>query len=136
MTSSAGKPSVTISGYGELLSLHKTIMEAKFHPNPENRDVLGSPHVAGIANAVMHAIIDHEVSAGRAKKAQGWRDWRQLKNQSWVGDRIIEQVQRNPNWMRLSADQKDHYLSAAVAPMTATPSEVETLRRRGDGGPP
>ena len=34
---------IKISGYGELLALHKTIMEAKFYQKPENNYVAASP---------------------------------------------------------------------------------------------
>ena len=59
--------------YYELLNLHKTLLEAKFHTNPENELVAGSPLVAKVYIQVRDLLIESE-------KGSQWKNWFQLSN--------------------------------------------------------
>ena len=123
-------PTVTVSGMADLLALHKTIMEAKFHQDPDNADVLGSPLLARIANDVVDALILTEQQAGRAAKAASWQAFRQLSSRQWVADRVYKQVLQNANWAKWDTAYRDSYLRDALAPFLPTSAEVAALRAR------
>lgn len=59
--------------YFSLLSLHRALLEAKFHPAPEDESVSGSPLVANISIQVRDLLIASE-------QGSQWRDWFQLSN--------------------------------------------------------
>lgn len=68
------KKEVVISDYHELLALHRSLIEAKFHPNPEDFHVSASPFVANISNRVVNALINIDAQKDPAKK-KSWEDW-------------------------------------------------------------
>lgn len=123
---------LTVSNPMELLALHKAIMEAKFHENPENQDVLGSPLLAAIADQVMDAIINAEDAVGNSSKASSWRTFRRLSSNTWIAERVYRQVVRNPNWRAFDDVSRTRYLICALAPFQATSSELDNLRQRID----
>ena len=45
-----------LSDYYDLLNLHKALMEAKFHDNPDNEYISGSPIIAKIMNEIVEKI--------------------------------------------------------------------------------
>ncbi len=49
--------------YYEILNLHKALLEAKFHLNPDNELVSGSPLVADIYVQVRELLINSNKSA-------------------------------------------------------------------------
>lgn len=133
MTSKAPQPRdgiVTIAGMPDLLAVHKTIMEAKFHENPGSTDILGSPILARIANEVVDAMITTERQAGHDARAADWAAFRKLSSRRWVVDSVRRQVSRNPNWANWDNDFRDTYLRNALAPFVPTNAEVAALREQ------
>lgn len=64
-----------IDSYPELLALFRAVIEAKFHPNPEDLDIPGSTILADVANRLVRAKVDEEVKLyGEAARSR-WRAW-------------------------------------------------------------
>ena len=47
-----------LSNYYDLLNLHKALMEAKFHDNPDNKYIAGSPIIAKIINEIVDILAE------------------------------------------------------------------------------
>ena len=47
-----------LSDYYDLLNLHKALMEAKFHDNPDNEYISGSPIIAKIMNEIVDILAE------------------------------------------------------------------------------
>ena len=60
-----------IKDYNELLSLHKALIEAKFHINPDNEIVPSSPIVAKLCNDTVDLL---------SKENTSWNEWRSKQN--------------------------------------------------------
>jgi hypothetical protein len=69
---------VTIDDYHELLALHRALMEAKFHGEPNDPAVPGSPFIAAVANRVVEALVAHDVERKGAAKREEWARWRAI----------------------------------------------------------
>ena len=80
-----------VNDYYSLLNLHKILLEAKFHPNPENPLVAGSPFLADLYGEVVSLLLQSE-------KASDWKEWLQLKNRIDYRQRAILQMKQNREW--------------------------------------
>ncbi len=70
--------SIEVSGYYRLLALHRALLEAKFNPDPADRDIVASPFVAEIARDVIEKLIEIDCEKPGHGNAQQWREWRQI----------------------------------------------------------
>ena len=85
--------------YYSLLNLHKILLEAKFHPKPENAQVSGSPFLAGLYQEVVSALLQSE-------KALEWESWMQLKNRTDYRQRAILQMRTCREWKTAAPEAK------------------------------
>lgn len=53
---------IELNDYFTILNLHKALLEAKFHENPDNENVAPSPIIADLCNKLIDALtqIDEE----------------------------------------------------------------------------
>lgn len=126
------KNEVTISNHDELLALHKALIEAKFHPEPENTLISGSPFIADICNRVVDALIEIE-SLKNPSKYEGWMLWLNIKNQKNFWERAIKYAQESNFWNKLTINEKKRYVKCLLSPfkfeetdITIFINEVET----------
>lgn len=68
-----------ITDYYELLALYKTILEAKFHPDPYNNDIAGSPIVSNLLKRILSEIIDEQSKQGKCS-IEEWDNWLKICN--------------------------------------------------------
>lgn len=107
-----------------LLAIHRALMEAKFHPSPENRDVAGSPYVADLAHEVLDAIIAAEHEAGNATRAEQWRAWRRAAATKWVLERVRSLAVEDPQWSRLTHDERVDLVRRMASPFVADEADI------------
>ena len=67
-----------IKGYYDLLNLHKALLEAKFHRNPDNEFISGSPIIARLCNEIVDIL---------ASQKSDWKHWRKIENQDFYMER-------------------------------------------------
>lgn len=109
------KNEVTISEHAELVVLHKALIEAKFHPEPENLLISGSPYIADICNRVVDALIEIE-SQKNHLKYDGWMQWLDIKRQKTFWNRAIKYAQEFNRWDKLTIDEKRRYVQCLLTP--------------------
>ena len=126
MISKSNNVSVTISEE-ELLALHQTLLEAKFHAEPDNSDVAGSPIVAGIANRVYDALVRLEEVRGNASKSEQWTKWRQVENKKWIVERVRDYAIKNPHWEKWDNSVRIDYLRCAISPFEIGEDRLHSL---------
>lgn len=66
--------------YYDLVNLHKALLEAKFHSNPDNENISSSPVIANFCNNIIDLLGNHN---------QSWIYWRNIENQSFFMERAI-----------------------------------------------
>ena len=117
---------IEIEDYYVILNLHKALLEAKFHTNPDNINVCFSPIIADFCNELVDtlAIIDEE----RDNKNVGkWDDWRMLKNQSFYRDRALKNAILYDRWIKMNNEQKATMTKNLLSPFKATDEEIESF---------
>ena len=85
--------------YYELLNLHKALLEAKFHMNPDNELVSGSPLVADVYIQVRDLLMQNDESGQ-------WSAWFQLKNRPDIRERALLRMRKNRRWEKASSEEK------------------------------
>lgn len=70
---------MVITDYYELLALYKTILEAKFHLDPYNEYIAGSPIISNLLRRVLNEVIDEQIKQGRSS-AEEWDNWLKICN--------------------------------------------------------
>lgn len=121
---------LVISDYYELLNLHKALLEAKFHDNPDNYYVAGSPYVARLSSKVIDLLAIIEIER---KGTESWTDWRKLSNQDHYKTRAVNAIIHRGVWEQLSDCEKRETVFNYISPFTCTDVEMASLIREIDG---
>lgn len=112
--------------YYGLLSLHKALLEARFHEDPENELVAGSPLVADIHAQVRNLLI-------KSDKGSQWLEWFQLRNRPDRRDRAIMLIRKCKRWDRLSPDGKKKIVAGYLSPFLYSEAELDEVIAALDG---
>jgi len=111
--------------YYSLLNLHKILLEAKFHPKPEDAQVSGSPFLAGLYQEVVSALLQSE-------KAPEWESWLQLKNRTDYRQRAIIQMRTCGEWKTAAPEEKRKLAQIHLAPFLYTEKELEEVIKEAE----
>lgn len=106
--------------YYSLLNLHKILLEAKFHPKPENESISGSPYIAELCQEAASLLLQSE-------KASDWEDWLQLKNRADYRQRAILQMKQCRQWQNALPETKKKLAENYLAPFLYTETELEEV---------
>ncbi|KOP69390.1 hypothetical protein AMS59_23765 [Lysinibacillus sp. FJAT-14745] len=118
-----------VEGYYEVLNLHKALMEAKFHKNPDNFYVAGSPIIAKICNNIVDLLTEYEIEE---KGKDTWSEWRKIENHNLFKERAVENAQ-NVAWEKLSYEEKETLTKNVFSPFTFTEKDVIDFINTVDG---
>lgn len=109
--------SVVVSGRNELLALHRALLEAKFHGDPNDRDVAASPLVAKLASEVVAAL--------RNEDPEGWATWLRVGPERREWHCAIAAARRWSPWSGLDRETKLAWARTLLAPFEVDPHRVE-----------
>ena len=118
-----------IKDYYELLNLHKALIEAKFHRDPDNKYVAGSPIIAKLCNEIVSLLTQYDI---QRKGKEDWTIWRQLHNQEYFKERALEGIKRFGVWEKLSLSKKKDSVLNYISPFVCTDDEIESLIKEID----
>lgn len=104
--------------YYGLLNLHKALLEAKFHTNPDNELVSGSPLVADIYIQVRELLL-------KSDKSAQWKIWFQLKNRQDYRTCAITRIKADERWNKSSVEEKKKIASDYLAPFLYDEIELQ-----------
>ncbi|MGE7947564.1 hypothetical protein [Lysinibacillus sp. NPDC093688] len=118
-----------VEGYYEILNLHKALMEAKFHKDPDNFDVAGSPIIAKICNKIVDLLTEYEIEE---KGKDTWSEWRKIENHNFFKERAVENTQYVA-WEKFSCEEKESFIRNMFSPFTFTEKDVIDFINTVDG---
>lgn len=113
-----------VSDYYELLALHRTVMEAKFHPDPDNRYVAGSPFVARMSERIVAGLIELERRRGRGERAEQWAEWRSRPQAGRCWEVAVKHAMAHPGWVGWSPSEKLEFAVDVLAPFAVEAPEL------------
>lgn len=109
-----------IGDYYELLALHKALLEAKFHQEPNNIEVCFSPIVAKLSNEIVDALTNFNI-----EKKKLWEDWRKLENHSDFRNIALMNACSYSYWLKLNYCGKVDACKALLSPFLTTQNDIE-----------
>lgn len=110
-----------IDDYNDLLNLHKALMEAKFHSDPENDCIAGSPIIARLMNQIVDILLENN------SDIDSWRIWRNIKLQRIEEERIgqigfwgkmVIAAKKDCIWTKCSYQKKMELSKIYLSPFT------------------
>ncbi len=111
--------------YDDLLNLHKALMEAKFHDNPDNEYVAGSPIIAKIMNEIVDILTDIDPYA----KKEDWERWRKLENhicyENGIYLKTLVKVSKDKLWEKYNNEEKIVATKNYFSPFIITDKEID-----------
>lgn len=113
-----------VSDRKELLALHRALMEARFHPDPEQPELAGSPFIA----AMSHRVVDALASEDRPK----WDAWRKAESHRHRFPVVLSRIAEANAWPGWTDTQKHDFVELLLAPFRAEPTTVAELVEEGD----
>lgn len=125
---------LVISDYYELLALHKALLEAKFHRDPDNSMVAGSPFIASISKRTVELLIEIDMSKDLSKK-ESWERVLNIKNQGDRWEVALEYAEESNDWDKFTDERRIKYVEYLLSPHIYTEEDVvefisEVTKRR------
>ena len=120
-----------IRDYYVLLNLHKALLEAKFHMNPDNTLVCLSPIIADISNELVD-ILSKMDEFKDERKAGKWNNWRKLEAHPFYRERAIRNAIFNNRWPELKEEEKIKCAKNLLSPFKATENELKNFIKEVD----
>jgi len=109
-----------ITDYYDLLNLHKALLEAKFHENPDNKLVSGSPIIARFCNEIVDLL---------SSQKSEWQGWRVIKTQKLFMERaIINAVSyyaSSDEWAGLTCEEKTVQAKNYTSPFICDDEDID-----------
>ena len=115
-----------IRDYYVLLNLHKALLEAKFHLNPDNTLVCLSPIIADLCNELVDILAKMDELKDE-RNAGGWDNWRKLEGKSFFRERAIKNATLNNRWPDMNEEEKVRCAKNLISPFTATEEELRSF---------
>ncbi|WP_430454758.1 hypothetical protein [Rhodopirellula europaea] len=115
-----------VTDYHELLALNKSLFEARYHADPDHREIPGSPFLAAMHERVLAAIFAHD-NLPRSKVDE-FLKW---SNRTGEQDAVRHHL-RDADWCRMDSRTKREYVTVLVRPFVANETEVDALIQFAD----
>ena len=106
-----------IKDYWELVALHKSLMAAKFDPEPYLKELQGSPLTSSLAFKVFDLLVESCRTEGNYTEAENWLKW-QLANKSRIETQLlIKNIKNESWWSDADTAKKEEYILDFMAPL-------------------
>ena len=119
-----------VKDYCDLLNLHKALLEAKFHRNPDNELIPASPIIARLHNEIVDLLAKHDYEK---KGKEDWTSWRQIKNRSDYMEKAIDNAvfydtcKSDSEWDKLGFEEKSEWAKNFLAPFSVTKNDISVF---------
>jgi len=120
-----------IRDYYVLLNLHKALLEAKFHLNPDNTLVCLSPIIANLSNELVDILAKMD-ELKDDRNVGKWDSWRKLETQSFYRERALKNAVYNNSWLDMKDEDKVRCAKNLLSPFVATEDELRRFIKEVD----
>ncbi|WP_438006701.1 hypothetical protein WME89_50420 [Sorangium sp. So ce321] len=117
---------IEIKSHPEALALLRAIVEAKFHPNPDDLDVPGSSILAALAIRIRDSVVAEEVRREGNSAAERWSSWSRLvpSRPEWAAARDFASSYWRGVWEKWSEAQKRDAVAVLLSPFEVEQDEL------------
>jgi len=123
------KPLFEVCDEFELFALWRLVAEAKFHSDPEDSDLWGSPFVNALSRKIPEAMLLSYLDAGQTEKAKRHREWLQSLPNNVVLPSVKAKLKRDalrPDWPK-SYEAKAKYVKECISPFLVNDDFIREL---------
>ena len=120
-----------IRDYYVLLNLHKALLEAKFHLNPDNTLVCLSPIIADLSNELVDILAKMDELKDERNVGK-WDSWRKIETQQFYKERAIKNAVINNRWLDMKEEDKVRCAKNLLSPFVATEDELRNFIKQVD----
>lgn len=123
-----------VSDEYELRALWRLVAEAKFHPDPEDTDLWGSPFVHSISKRIDDALLECAKLKGaeHARRHLCWRASLESNVVLPVVKKKLKDDAATAQWRSWAMDEKIAYLRGCIAPFEVSSALAEHLIREAE----
>jgi len=106
----------------KLWALYRAILEAKYHEDPEDKDIFGSPIVADISISVVNALKNSGFNLN------GQLDWDQMCTAD-ENSEFVEKIKDRIKFVNKerAIENKKEFIKDAFAPLTVSDELIKSL---------
>jgi hypothetical protein len=116
----------SIDNYDELMALHRTLMEAKFSKDPNDRVIQGSALVSNIANRVVEELTEMDIAREGEKGRLKWQEWRRISPERREYQ-IIQAKLKSESLSSLSSTEQVKYVKDLFSPLQVSDELIDKL---------
>jgi hypothetical protein len=120
----------SISDASELPALLRMVVEAKFHAEPNDKDLWSSRYVHALAQRISDAVLLQYQAEGNMQLARSHMKWVQSLPDNDVLPAVKAKLRNDAGaqwWLRMSHDQKLAYVKGCVSPFQPQAEFLEGL---------
>lgn len=128
------KPLFVVSDEYELLALWRLVAEAKFHPDPDDTDLWGSPYVHSLSKRIDDAILKCAKLKG-VEQTRKHVSWRASLESNVVLPAVKKKLRGDAvsaQWKSWTMDERISYVRACVAPFEVSSDFAQQLIREAE----
>jgi hypothetical protein len=128
------KPLFVVSDEYELLALWRLVAEAKFHPDPYDTDLWGSPYVHSLSKRIDDALLECAQIKGM-EQTQRHLSWRASLESNVVLPVVKKKLKGDAvsvEWKSWTMDERITYVRACVAPFEVSSDLAQRLIREAE----
>lgn len=119
----------SITDYYELLALHRIVLEAKFHNDPDDRDIADSPIAAALANRIVEALQNAEALRGKPERVSEWERWRKVDFKGRFLENTVSYLRRHDKWSSMSQTERRDMAATLLAPFQISESDYQEFEK-------
>lgn len=122
-----------VKGKFELQAIHKALMEAKFHPNPEQSIVQSSPMVSNFMHTVVDELEQINWVTDAEKKFRGiefkndWAEWRANPPESIVLPCVVSNLSEIEELEKTSEDEFLSFMKILLSPYIVSRDQINDI---------
>ena len=116
------KNPLIIDNLGELLALHRIIIEARFNQDPRDLDVRRGSIVVELANKVVSLLKENDETAD-------WSEWLVADEHPYIIETITKRIEEDYDgiWANLEQHEKPEFIEYLAAPFKPSKQLIEKL---------
>lgn len=132
----SSSPLFEVSDPIELLALWRLVAEAKFHENPEDTDLWGSPYVRALSQRISDALLQSYQDSGNESRVRSHQEWIASLPSNVVLPVVRSRLRSDatqPWWGAMTEEQKIEYVRGCVVPFLTTEEFTKKLISEVEG---
>ena len=106
-----------IKDYWELVALHKSLMAAKFDPEPYLKELQGSPFTGSLAFKVFELLVGACRTEGKAKEAEQWLTWQRADKSRTETRLLLKRIKEESWWAEADKEKRKKYIIDFMSPL-------------------